>query len=254
MIGIYKEKLQGIPTLIVVDSDKYDQALPVLTYMHGFTSAKEHNLPLAFLMAEKGYRVILPDCMLHGERAEDITSDQRQTQFFQIVKQNIQDIETLRKELVERNWILDERFGLAGTSMGGITTSAALTQFPWIKTSAVLMGSPKITDYAKELVEHMKKANVDLPLTDEEINQIFNSLEQIDLSKQIDKLNGRPIFFWHGENDSVVPFRHSYSFYEEATDHYKNPENIRFLREVGRDHKVSRFAIKETVNWFELQL
>ncbi|HLQ71272.1 MAG TPA: esterase, partial [Bacillota bacterium] len=61
MIGIYKENVKTIPALVVVDSTKTTEALPILTYFHGFTSAKEHNLPLAFLMAEKGFRVILPD-------------------------------------------------------------------------------------------------------------------------------------------------------------------------------------------------
>lgn len=254
MIAIYKEYWKDIPILTIVDEEQKDVALPVLTYFHGFTSAKEHNLPLAYLLAEKGYRVILPDCMLHGERENNSTSDERQLQFFKIVEQNIKDIQTIWDELNSKNLVKDGRFGVAGTSMGGITTAAALTQYPWIKVAAVLMGSPKIGEYARELVASMKQAHGELPLEEHVIENIYASLDSIDLSKQMDKLNDRPIFFWHGENDSVVPFVHSYSFYEEAINYYRNPESIRFLREVGRDHKVSRFAITETVDWLELQL
>ncbi|SDJ87458.1 alpha/beta fold hydrolase [Sediminibacillus albus] len=254
MISVFKEKWREIPLLVVVDSQKSDQPLPVLTYFHGYTSAKEHNLPLAYLLAEKGYRVVLPDCMLHGERSEDISADEMNLQFFNIVGQNIKDVKTIKDTLEDKQLLLDGRLGLAGTSMGGITTAAALTQYPWIKASAILMGSPKITSYAEALVEQMKKAEGGIAMTEAEIEQIFQQLSNIDLSKQIDKLHGRPIFFWHGEADAVVPFDHSYSFYNEAVPYYKNPESIRFLREVGRGHKVSRFAILETVNWFEMQL
>lgn len=254
MIGVYKEVWKDIPILIVVEEAKKDEALPVLTYYHGYTSAKENNLPLAYLLAEKGYRVVLPDSRLHGEREEDISNSERQLQFFEIVGQNVKELSVIKEFLDQRSLILDGRFGVAGTSMGGITTSAVLTQYPWVKAAAVLMGSPKITEYAKALIIAIQGTNVDFPITEKEINELYVSLEQLDLSKQMDKLYGRPLFFWHGEDDNVVPFDHSYSFYEEAVEYYKNPENIRFLREVGRDHKVSRFAILETVNWFELQL
>ncbi|MRH43361.1 prolyl oligopeptidase family serine peptidase [Aquibacillus halophilus] len=254
MIGIYKEYWKDIPVLVVVQDEKKDKPLPVLTYFHGYTSAKEHNLPLAFLLAERGYRVILPDSMLHGEREKFISNDERQLQFFDIVEQNLIDMQVIKDVLDSKKMLLDRRLGVAGTSMGGITTAAALTKYDWIKVAAVLMGSPKISEYAKELVDHMRQMNTYIQISDEEIEKIYKSLEKIDLSKHMDKLNGRPLFFWHGEKDSVVPFDHSYNFYSQAVSYYKNPESIRFLREVGRDHKVSRFAVLETVDWLEMQL
>ncbi|RCW69722.1 alpha/beta fold hydrolase [Saliterribacillus persicus] len=254
MIGVFKEYWLDIPLLHIVDNEKKSDALPTLTYIHGFTSAKEHNLPLAYLLAEKGYRVILPDCMLHGEREEEISEVARQMRFFDIVKQNLDDIEIIYQELVAKNLVDQDRFGLAGTSMGGITTAAALTQFSWIKSAAILMGSPKLKQYAEELVGFMDENIPDVSIPKEQLEQLMSELEELDLSQQVEKLYGRPLFFWHGVDDRVVPFEHSYSFYEEAITHYKNPENIRFLKEIDREHKVSRFAITETVNWFELQL
>ncbi|MDX8045773.1 prolyl oligopeptidase family serine peptidase [Gracilibacillus sp. S3-1-1] len=254
MIAITKEYWRDIPLLHVVDNEKKNNALPTLTYIHGFTSAKEHNLPLAYLLAEKGYRVLLPDTMLHGEREQSISDNERQLQFFDIVKQNLQDIESLYQELVAKQLLDGNRFGLAGTSMGGITTASALTQFPWIKAAGVLMGSPKIKTYAQEMIEHMKKKYQQFPIPEQHIEFLLDELKGIDLSLQVEKLFERPLFFWHGEDDQVVPFRHSYSFYEEAISYYKNPENISFLKEMGRGHKVSRFATVEFVNWVENHL
>lgn len=254
MINVYKETWKDIPVLVVENPLYKNQPLPAVVYFHGFTSAKEHNLPFAYLLAEKGYRIILPDSILHGEREEDLSASERQLRFFEIVLQNIEDLQTIRKTLKERSLLTQERIGVAGTSMGGITTAAALVKYDWIKASAVLMGSPNLTDYAHALIEEAKKGNRNLSLTEEDLDRLMASLESLDLSKQLDRLFERPIFFWHGEKDNVVPFSHSYDFYTKATQYYKNPENIRFLREVGRGHKVSRFAILETVNWFEYQL
>lgn len=253
MIGVFRKTIATVPALVIVDHAKEDDALPTITYFHGFTSAKEHNLPLAYLLAEEGYRVILPDSMLHGEREREISSQKKQISFWDIVMQNVEELQDIKKELHSKKRVLNDRFGVAGTSMGGITTAAALTQYPWIKTAGILMGSPKITTYAKTLVDSFKKMG-DLPVTDDVIEHLYVRLEHFDLSKQADKLNERPVLFWHGENDPVVPFDHSYTFYEEARQHYTNQEKIQFIKEANRDHKVSRYAILETVKWFKQHL
>ena len=250
MIGISKQKLGNIPSLVVVDIDKKTESLPVVVYFHGFTSAKEHNLTIAYLLAEEGYRVVLPDSELHGERELDNTSElKKQISFWDIVLKNVKELEGIKLALDEEDMILDGRIGIAGTSMGGITTSAALSQYDWIKTAAILMGSPKITTFAKTLVESFKKLG-ELPVTDEQIEALYDELERCDLSLQPEKLNQRPLLFWHGQNDSVVPFDHSYTFYDEVKNDYENKEAIRFIKEKNRDHKVSREAILETVKWF----
>ncbi|RHW34425.1 prolyl oligopeptidase family serine peptidase [Oceanobacillus profundus] len=253
MIGIYTETIQTIPCLVVVDAEKKNEALPVITYFHGFTSAKEHNLPLAYLLAEKGFRVVLPDSMYHGEREPDIPKLKKQVSFWNIVMQNIKELATIKSFFESKGLILEDRFGVAGTSMGGITTSAALSQYSWIKVAAILMGSPKITTYAKTLVESFKKVG-DLPVTEEMIESLYEQLENYDLSKQPKKLNDRPLLFWHGESDSVVPFDHSYTFYDEVQMVYRNKENIKFIKEPNQNHKVSRSAILETVKWFDKHL
>ncbi|MEN2767659.1 prolyl oligopeptidase family serine peptidase [Ornithinibacillus xuwenensis] len=252
MIGVHKQEVGGVPSLVVVDSNRDKDALPTVVYFHGITSAKEHNLPLAFLLAEKGYRVILPDSEFHGERTTNQIADVR-IYLFNIVLQNIKELNDIKSFLDHQGLILDGRIGVAGTSMGGITTASALSHYSWIKAAAVLMGSPKITTFAKELVAGYKKMGA-LPLTDEEINQLYDKLITYDLSLQTEKLNERPLLFWHGDRDSVVPFDHSFSFYQHVTKLYQQKDNIKFLREKNRDHKVSRFAILETVKWFEKHL
>src|SRR5699024_8965166 len=249
MISIYKEKIESIPVLTLVDSKYEDQPLPVVTYFHGFTSAKEHNLPIAYLLAEKGFRVVLPDSKLHGEREQAIETKKMQMAFWDIILKNIEELESIKKELDQKGLILKNRFAVAGTSMGGMTTASALTVYPWIKSAAILMGSPKLTDFAKALI-HSFKQHQELPVSDEEIDSLYKTLEKYDLSRQPQKLNKRPVLFWHGENDSVVPHDHSYSFYQVTADLYQDENAYQMISEPGRDHKVSRAAILKTVDWF----
>lgn len=253
MIGIAEKDIGQVPSLVVVDSSKQQEPLPVLVYFHGFTSAKEHNLPLAYLMAEKGYRVILPDSKYHGAREGEISTIRRQISFWDIVLQNTEELEAIKTSLDETGLIKDMRIGVAGTSMGGITTTAALTRYPWIKAAAVLMGSPKITTYAKTLVESFQKM-ADLPVSDEMINQLYEELKTYDLSRSPEKLQERPLLFWHGKSDAVVPFDHSYTFYESIRTSYVNEEDIQFIKEKNAGHKVSREAVLKTVDWFSRKL
>ncbi|WP_163972023.1 alpha/beta fold hydrolase [Oceanobacillus halotolerans] len=253
MISIYHESIADIPSLHIVHDSNKNEQLPVVVYFHGFTSAKEHNLPIAYLLAEKGYRVILPDSIHHGERETEISAFKKQIAFWDIVIQNINELKGIYEDLYERKLILEDRFGVAGTSMGGITTAAALTQYSWIKAAAILMGSPKMRTYAGMLVDSFRKAG-ELPVSEKTITALFDQLDHYDLSQQPEKLNGRPLLFWHGEKDPVVPFDHSYTFYKEVEKQYKSRDKIHFVKEKDRGHKVTRPAILEAVKWFETYL
>lgn len=254
MIIVNRETRFDIPLLIVSEDHNQNDPLPTMLYIHGFTSSKEINLSLAYWVANKGYRVILMDCLYHGERKNELSSHDLDLHFWDIVNQNLKDIQTLKDDFETRGLLLDGRFGVAGTSMGGITTCAALVMYPWIKVGACLMGSPKTVHFFDYLLEGASKNGANIPFSDEELEEVRTSLTKIDLSQNIEALGGRPMFFWHGDADRVVPFDHSYDFYNAAIQHYKNPESIRFLREPGRDHKTSRFALMETADWFELHL
>src|SRR5690625_2244473 len=156
MIGIQKELIQFIPSLVITKTSKSNEPAPLIIYFHGFTSAKEHNLPIAYLLAEQGYRVVLPDSKYHGEREKEITKTERYMYFWDIVMDNVHELEIIRDYYDQKGLILKDQIGIAGTSMGGITTAAALTHYSWIKVAAILMGTPKITTYAKSLVNNFK--------------------------------------------------------------------------------------------------
>ena len=244
------EKWGEIPLLHVV-SEEFDQPnTPTVFFLHGHTSAKEHNLHYAYNLAEKGIRVILPDAILHGERAEPIDDVQITLRFWEIVLTSLEELKVLKEEAYKRNLAVDGKIGVAGTSMGGITTLGALKLYPWIQTAAVMMGAPGYVELAKAQIKQYESRGFKLPMTAEEREKIFTALEYVDLTKHRQTLNQRPLFFWHGEQDPTVPFEPTYNFYEAIREDYKDvAERLLFLREANAGHAVSRQGMLASSKW-----
>ncbi|MCE4050442.1 MULTISPECIES: alpha/beta fold hydrolase [Bacillaceae] len=252
MIIIEKIKINDVPILHIVAKESYDQPLPFIQFIHGFTSAKEHNLHFAYNLAEKGFRIVLPDALYHGEREANLSGMQLNMQFWDIVLQTIEDIEHVKHYFEAKGLIQEDKIGLVGTSMGGIVTLGALSRYPWINTAVCLMGMPYYEKFANYTIQEVKKRGYELPLSEEEIDRLLKRLGELDLSKQPEKLENRPLLFWHGKKDETVPYMYSRQFYETILPLYEEtPEKLSYITEEHTGHKVSRKAMLRTIEWFE---
>lgn len=253
MINIYEEKIGEIPVLQVVLSDKVKEPLPTVVYYHGFRGEKDSSLTLAYKLAISGYRVILPDSPLHGNRRKNLTEKELNLSFWDIVLANIEELQHIKTYLEKETLLLSGRIGVGGTSMGGITTFAALKKYDWIKVGAALMGTPELCKFANNLIDEFNKVH-DEKITEEVRKEVVEKLEKYDLSSEPGKLQNRPLFIWHGEDDKVVPPEHSESFYQHVKNTYKNKDLVHFILEKGRSHHISRLSIQEATNWFKKYL
>lgn len=105
--------------------------------------------------------------------------------------------------------------------------------------------------FANGLISEIKRQGEKLPFTDEELEEKINDLKPFDLSLDPEKLHNRPLLFWHGKQDQVVPFDYAYEFYLNNKELYKNnPDWFKFLSDPNAGHKVSRSGVLETVQWF----
>ncbi|MCA1056760.1 prolyl oligopeptidase family serine peptidase [Rossellomorea aquimaris] len=255
MIVVEKSSIQDIPYLHLVKEEGIGHPLPLCFFIHGFTSAKEHNLHYAYYLAEKGFRVVLPDCLEHGERATGKTEEELGGVFWKIVLNTIHELSILKSHFEEEGLVVDHGIGVAGTSMGGIVTLGALTQYEWISSAVSLMGNPSYVKFAKAQLEYLKSSGYELPFSEGEVSAILDELSYYDLSLQPEKLNGRPLMFWHGKKDKVVPFHLTEEFYKSILPAYEgNENNILFIADERADHKVSREGVKKLVEWFEKHL
>ncbi len=164
MIQIQKDIIEDIPVLHVVKEKIYIEKAPLVIFVHGFESAKEHNLHYAYLLAEKGFRVVLPEIMFHGERQKDSSKMEVMFKFWEIILKTIHEIDVIKNYYVQNGYTDPERIGLVGTSMGGIITCGALTKYPWIKAAVVLMGSPNYEEFALEQIQKLKNNGIKIPL------------------------------------------------------------------------------------------
>jgi uncharacterized protein len=252
VINVENRLINQIPLLHIVKKDVQQEKLPFIIFSHGFTSAKEHNLHYAYLLAEKGFRVILPEASYHGERDQGISEVNFYGYFWEIVIQTIHELNDLKEYYVLEGLADPERIGLAGTSMGGMVTLGALTKYKWAKAAVSLMGMPAYEKYSLWQMDQLQSQRIQLPFTETQISEQLSILRQYDLSFQPEKLEGRPLLFWHGKKDPIVPFEFTYQFFESIKkDYEKLPENLHFIVDERADHKVSREGLKTTIEWFE---
>lgn len=239
---VVNERWGNIPLLHVYRESEIEKQVPVVIFLHGFTSAKEHNLHYAYQLAEKGLRVLLPDAHLHGERQESLDEVELSLRFWEIILTSIEEVNMLRGELVERNLIdNDTKIGLAGTSMGGIVTLGCLKVYSWIDTTAVMMGSPSYVHLAKAQMSQYEARGFKLPITVAERKKMLATLSGFDITLNPDALNGRPVFFWHGKEDNVVQYEPTFNFYNSQKKLYDHdPQRFQFMTDKTASHAVSR--------------
>lgn len=246
---VANENWGDIPLLHVYDEENATAETPIVLFIHGFQSAKEHNLHYAYNLVQQGMRVIMPDAILHGERSQGLNTIEMSLRFWDTVLTNIQEVKFLYEELRRKGFT--GRFGLAGTSMGGITTLGCLNVFEWIETAAVYMGTATYVTLAKGQLAQIEAQGFDLQLTEQELADLMNTLTSLDLSLTPEKLNNRPIYFWHGKQDKTVPFNLAYDTYVEKFQplYEANPELIRFDIAKNEGHKVNRRGMLAGVEW-----
>ncbi|XJZ28160.1 esterase [Bacillota bacterium Lsc_1132] len=255
MITIENERIDGIPLLHVVNQEKRLQMLPLIIFIHGFTSMKERNLHYAYLLAEAGFRVILPEALYHGERAEGLKEPDLYTRFWEIVLTTIEEVKIVKEYYEKKQLVADGEIGVAGTSMGGIATLGALTQYPWIKAAVSLMGMPAYEKFSYWQLEQLKKQGIHIPFTEEQINEQLAAIRKYDLSIQPEKLAHRPLLFWHGVKDPMVPYPLTREFFEAIQDRYsEQKEKLAFITDNHAGHNVSIEGVNATVGWFEKYL
>lgn len=199
---ILKRSVKNIPLLEVVLKELRNEKIPIIIYYHGWQTSKELVLTQGRKFAKKGFRVILPDAMNHGERKQPVSSIPSFT-FWSSIYGNLFEFDTLLAHLENRH-ILHEKIAVGGVSMGGMTTCALLTRHPRLIGGICLMGSPAPLEYGKEIYKRANEFRYVLP---EDYFDLISWVKKYDLSLQQERLAGRPLYFWHGVKDEKIPFQ-----------------------------------------------
>lgn len=249
MIELETREFAGIETVHATPAGKNTQPLPTIIFYHGFTSSKLVYSYFAVALAQAGFRVVMPDAAEHGARFNG-DAQGRMLRFWQILHQNMTEFAGLRDALREENLIADQRLGVGGASMGGMTALGIMTHHPEVNCVASLMGSGYYTTLAPALFPPS------LALTPErqrQLDAVIAPLAEWDVTHQLAKLADRPLLLWHGEEDDVVPAQQSFRL-QRALQQHQLDALLTYQWEPGVKHRITPTALDATVAFFTRHL
>ncbi|MGM0124435.1 hypothetical protein IGI37_001813 [Enterococcus sp. AZ194] len=245
---VRKRKIKEVPILEVVLQEKQSEALPLIIYYHGWQTSKELVLTQGRKLAEKGFRVVLPDAMGHGERKQPVSPIPSLT-FWNSIHYNLFEFQSLRDFFIKKGLATDI-VGVGGVSMGGMTTCALLTHHPEISAAACVMGSPAPILYRENIIKRTAEMGIDLP---DDYEALLSWIEAYDLSEHKEKLDSRPLFIWHGTVDEKIRFEDTAQFVRK-NKHTENGKNIEFHVAVNEPHLVKVPTMDKISSFFEAKL
>ena len=249
MIQIDYREVKGIPYAEVVDTALKDQVLPIVVFYHGWTGSKDRVVTIGVELAKRGIRAILPDQLLHGDRGVRLIGGE----IWEIVANNIKELPVLKEEMRQRGLLNEEKFGVSGLSMGGITTYALFNHYPEITAAASLMGSADPSRFSEWMISSIwmtgaTKGQCDALEAEIEKNRGF--LDAMSLAKQPEHINGRPLFLWHGTTDDKVPYELNKEFFETIKDE-AYAKNVEWHETPGEGHRVPHQVFEAVADFFQ---
>jgi len=192
-VVITEQTLAGIPSLVFRSVPAGARPAPLILLFHRFTVLKALDANLGYLLAKAGFDVVCPEASGHGSRF-DGDEQKRLSQFWQILYQTLQEVPQLIEACGERGIGDLRRIGAFGTSMGGFAVTGAMMRYPWIQAGAACMGGA----FFAQAMEYVH------PPHESQKARCQHQLRDYDAQFHAANLVGRPLFLWHGAQDSQV--------------------------------------------------
>lgn len=241
MIEIIPQELQG-------------QKAPLIVFYHGWTSNKINGAGFGESIAKFGFRVVVPDCVYHGERNSTPLKMWDTHFLFLSIIETAAEFEIIIDFYQHKQLIANDFYCAAGVSMGGLITNSLIAKYPGIKAAGTFMASPQLQKFTEWVsvvgLQDIFRVSEDfypgIPLPDERMQlgivnkesdlilEILPRLESFDLSMQPESIAGRPIYYWHALPDLLMPYEFTEEFYEKLKICPK--QNMFILKVMQKDH------------------
>ncbi|MEC5344432.1 esterase [Brenneria populi] len=250
MVEMFEEVIgSGIAALHAVPAGKREQPLPTLFFFHGYLSSKEVYSYFGYALAAAGFRVILPDAAMHGARY-DGDEGRRLRHFWDILQSNIHELPDYADAYRRRGLIADQRIGVCGASLGGMSALGCMARYPWISSVAAFMGSGYFSTLSRSLYPPAPAGSEG---ADVALRRLSDTLAEYDVSSRLEALADRPLLLWHGEADEVVPAQESARLHQ-ALKESRQDSRLTYLTEAGVTHRITPLALRAGVDFFRRYL
>ena len=210
-----------------------------ILYYHGFGGAKEDAREALKALTDVEFLAVALDSVGHGARrlpdvAQRIAKlppgPELEAEFLTLVRATTQEVPAILDDLIARRLADPKRIGIAGWSMGGFVTYAAVVADPRIRAAVAILGSPEWR----------------LPW----IESPHRTPERFFPTALLSQTAG---------HDERVPPQAAGRFHEALEPYYMaDPEQIRYIEYPGIDHRVPG-EIADTIRqcmaeWFRQHL
>lgn len=215
--------IEDIPVIEMIQDSLDNQAAPLVVFYHGFTNTKDGMMTYGNEIAKKGFRVIMPDAVHHGERrAYGLDYNANGLVFFEALKSNVEEFPQIIQYYQKKDLIQEDYIGVAGMSMGGMTTALITKSNPNVKASVILMGSPQQKGFNDWLISQYSQQREGSHPMNQYIMEKFTEMETFfnrhDLGQDPQAIASRPVLFWHSKADPVVPYHFAEEFVKKAQE------------------------------------
>lgn len=242
---IQRVDIDGIPALEVAQKSQWDQPLPLVVFQHGGTNDKEVVAGYGVELAKRGFRVVLPDALKHGEN--NYAPIRQISDYFEVWEDGVYRLPRILDYY--RESIKDDFIGVGGLSLGGYMTNMQMVKYPEISAAVSLMAGVDTAGAIRTSLSkrHGQREESVLPLEDYPHSQV---LIDYSLGENLEALNGRPMYFWHSKDDHWVPFRFTYY---PLTDNRALPalDQVEFKITDGDEHVVPCHVFERQASFME---
>ncbi|MFC3396572.1 esterase [Brenneria rubrifaciens] len=249
MVEISLDTANGIEVLHAAPGGEHAFPLPTIFFFHGYHSSKEVYSYFGYALAKAGFRVVLPDALMHGARY-DGDEAHRLRHFWDILQSNIKELPGYVDEYRQRGLIAGDRIGVCGASLGGMSALGCMARYPWISAVAAFMGSGYFSTLSRKLYPPV---TVGEKGAEEVLRQLSATLADYDVSTRLAALSDRPLLVWHGEMDEVVPAEESARLYR-ALHASQQDKKLVYLTEAGVGHRITPVALQAGADFFQRHL
>jgi dienelactone hydrolase len=220
---------------------------PLVFMTHGYGSFKERMKNFAIQLADKGYFVVAPDALAHGERNEAGTFS-----ILQIVEHSVADLDFLIEHYKANSDVDSSRFSIVGRSMGGFVAYSYLVHGKYTpRAIAPTISSPDSRDlmnyqlglsyYENHTIKH---------LTDPaEIDKRNRELEEASLLERVIKKDKVAILVQNMRFDFLVGSEGSDRLYTAWKDVRKDG-SYRYIKPFAFFHYIPDVAKRNVIRFF----
>lgn len=188
-------KVGDIP-LKVFRPEGFNEDTKTIIHYHGWTSNIDKFNSYAKLFVSKGYQVILPEIVHHGNR-EKIEDTLDEMIFLKVVVQTIEEYDIIHKYLVENEIINKDRLILTGHSMGGFIVNILRGLKSSLVSTISFNGIANIFDLSPKDIGDFEGEIEDA--------KIVNRIIELNPASNYQRYDGKKMYVLIGELDNTVP-------------------------------------------------